>query len=840
MKNPLPYLLAVLGLLLLAQNATYGQTGSTGCVRAGFGVDAGLYTGQIEYGTGSPALNSADWYPGVQPGRWVIDTNGTSSIRAQLQTAGFNGTYEQRMNSGIRSATDISGTRSKRLIDAVFARDPFGGTGFIDPTSYPIASKNGEDPATWSTGPANVLGKNDLIDVAGHMFRDIDTDPANPRNELWFVGFINRAEPGGDAYLDFEFFIEEVTYTAGAGMSSGGPDLGHTAFTFDNAGNITRIGDIIFNLSLTGGGETPNVESRIWVSRADYDNLTPVSFNWGPSFDGPYQGSPYGYAIILPRASSDICGYVNKDGEAPTAPPWGTKGTKAHVWGTSYIAFSAAEVAINMTSLGLDHESLFGYDGCFYPIHTFMVKSRASNAFTAQLKDFTGPYKWGQINLEGEALSTAPISCLNPTVNLIANPNRTDATYQWTTTNGNIITPANQRQITVDQPGDYTVKITLSSDGCDVEASPVTVTSDATKPFFGTPQTATTISCTGNSGTVDLTVTGGTAPYSYTWSKDGDASFTATTQDLTGLAPGTYEVLITDVWGCQIIGSNAVVSAKNEPVISPTLDNPDCFGNRDGNITLGVSGGTPQLTYRWSNGQTVQSLSNVGAGSYTVTITDGDMCTTTRSYTLSQPGALTISPAKTDDTDASLSVANGTISLSVTGGTAATGYTYSWSNGATTQDLTGLARGVYTVTVTDDNGCTAVATIPVFEPELCNDDIDNDGDGLTDCLDEDCQPAPPTNLTLADTSPCSETNVLCSVTTVTSYSYIWSFPPNVTIVEGVDANGVGESSVTVRWTSTVPGQVCVRTRLLDCLSAPVCITTTPIDVPFAPATIEKN
>ncbi|MGC5198533.1 hypothetical protein, partial [Aphanothece microscopica] len=226
--------------------------------------------------------------------------------------------------------------RSKILIDAVWARDLFGGTGGIDQTSYTNASKNGEDPAIWAPGPANVLGKVDLIDVAGHMFRNVDVD-AN-KNDLWFVGLINRAEPGGNAYMDFEFLVADVRYTNGK-FTSGGPQLGHTAFTFNSAGNITKIGDLILNVSLTNGGVETGVETRIWVSRSDYLNVTPATFNWGPNFDGAFNGAPFGYASIIPKQPGLICGYVNLEGQNPAAPPWGTKGTKNNTYGTSYIDF---------------------------------------------------------------------------------------------------------------------------------------------------------------------------------------------------------------------------------------------------------------------------------------------------------------------------------------------------------------------------------------------------------------------------------------------------------------------------------------------------------------------
>jgi hypothetical protein len=105
----------------------------------------------------------------------------------------FNPVYQARQNGGIASYADeviVNGVRKKykRLVDAVWARDHFGGTGGTDLTSFNTASKNGEDPAIWDPGPQNVLGKNDLIDIGRHMFRNIAVD-ANI-NDLWFTGLM--------------------------------------------------------------------------------------------------------------------------------------------------------------------------------------------------------------------------------------------------------------------------------------------------------------------------------------------------------------------------------------------------------------------------------------------------------------------------------------------------------------------------------------------------------------------------------------------------------------------------------------------------------------------------
>src|SRR5690606_23340559 len=119
----------------------------------------------------------------------------------------------------------------------------------------------------------------------------------------------------------------------------------------------------------------------------------------------------------------------------------------------------------------------------------------------------------------------------------------------------------------------------------------------------------TTVSCNGGSnGTIDLTVTGGTAPYTFAWSN------TATTEDMTGLTAGTYDVTVTDANGCTTTASVTV----NEPtVLSASISsqtNIACNGGATGSATVTVTGGTASYAYLWSNGATTATATGLAAG----------------------------------------------------------------------------------------------------------------------------------------------------------------------------------------------------------------------------------
>ncbi|MBK8443169.1 MAG: SprB repeat-containing protein [Sphingobacteriales bacterium] len=139
---------------------------------------------------------------------------------------------------------------------------------------------------------------------------------------------------------------------------------------------------------------------------------------------------------------------------------------------------------------------------------------------------------------------------------------------------------------------------------------------------------------------------------------------------------------------------------------------PTCGGS---NITLTatINGGTPPVTYSWSNGATGASIS-VGSGTYTVTVTDAEGCTGTATYSISIPSAPTVTIAASGSASCTGGTGGATLTANVTSGTAP--YTYLWSTGATTQSISSVAAGTYTVTVKDSKGCEDEATYTVGTP----------------------------------------------------------------------------------------------------------------------------
>ncbi len=212
-------------------------------------------------------------------------------------------------------------------------------------------------------------------------------------------------------------------------------------------------------------------------------------------------------------------------------------------------------------------------------------------------------------------------------------------------------------------------------------------------------------SCEQSDGTATAIATGGTAPYTYQWSNG------QTTQQATELSAGIYIVRVKDAAGKT---GEAIATIKDEgaPEITANIKNARCFGEKDGSIDLSLDGGTPPFSFKWSNGDFSQDIVGLSAGPYEVLIKDAANCVTTESFFVSQPKTLEIA---TTVTDASCGNSDGSITLSVTGGTPT--YKYIWNNGTTGAERTNIKSGIYDVTILDNLNCIITQKIEVNDAE---------------------------------------------------------------------------------------------------------------------------
>jgi gliding motility-associated-like protein len=251
-------------------------------------------------------------------------------------------------------------------------------------------------------------------------------------------------------------------------------------------------------------------------------------------------------------------------------------------------------------------------------------------------------------------------------------------------------------------PGIYVVTVT-DGNGCTMTAQREVISP-------GEPDrqvVPSAVSCNGESdGSVLLNVSAGFPPFTYLWS-NGE-----TTQSVSGLLASNYEVTVTDANGCTYVESALVT--QPDPLLVGEL-NPtqiSCSSGNDGSVGTLVTGGTMPYNYLWNNGNTMSELANVIAGTYTVTVTDFNGCTAEMTQLLEEPDQMSLS--STADPTLCNDSANGSINLTVTGGTLP--YAYQWSNGSSDQSPSDLLGGTYTVTVTDNNNCTEVLSQLVESP----------------------------------------------------------------------------------------------------------------------------
>ncbi|MCS6928017.1 MAG: T9SS type A sorting domain-containing protein [Saprospiraceae bacterium] len=272
-------------------------------------------------------------------------------------------------------------------------------------------------------------------------------------------------------------------------------------------------------------------------------------------------------------------------------------------------------------------------------------------------------------------------------------------TYSWS--NGDTTSSVNNLP-----PGSYTVEV-VDGANCPKVLSFII----AEPPALIVSINVTSVTRVGgNDGSASVEVTGGTSPYSYTWS-NGDS-----TQTIVNLVAGIYTVTVTDANGCTAT-QTAQVQEPPCAIVTAGLPSPVlCNGEATGSATVAITGGTPPFTYRWSSGGNAQTETNLTAGVYTVTVVDSKGCEATAEVVITEPPALNLSLDTVIHTEC-LSRPEGSIAVSAKGGTGAVAY--KWSSGQVGPQVSGLGPGIYTVTATDDNGCTTTteASIDVTDTE---------------------------------------------------------------------------------------------------------------------------
>lgn len=304
--------------------------------------------------------------------------------------------------------------------------------------------------------------------------------------------------------------------------------------------------------------------------------------------------------------------------------------------------------------------------------------------------------------------------------------------------------------------GSYTIAVT-DANNCQAVATANVGTNNGSLSILTTNINAT---CGNANGAISIVVNNGTSPFTYSWSSG------VTSQNLTNVNAGIYSVTTSDANGCTASATDTIVNSAT-PTITFSITNETC-SNANGSIDINIANGTQPFAFSWSNGFTTEDINNLSAGSYIITVTDNIGCTAIQSITITNAAAPTLS---TNSVNANCGTSNGSISLVVSNGT--NPFTYDWSNGATTQNISNIGANVYNVTVNDANGCTVVATATVL-----------------------ANGAPVLSYTSVP-SGCTVNNGSINLTTtggVAPYNFVWS---NGATLEDLSNVGIGIYNVTV-------------------------------------------
>ncbi len=270
-------------------------------------------------------------------------------------------------------------------------------------------------------------------------------------------------------------------------------------------------------------------------------------------------------------------------------------------------------------------------------------------------------------------------------------------TYLWS--NG-----ATSQSVTNLAPATYTVTVT-DNQGCS-EVSSTAVNAGAACNMSVNATSQDESSPGANDGSISAAASGGTTPYTYFWSNG------ATTQTIINLAPGNYSVTVTDQLNCSATTSATIQGAScTLSATAQVINHESIQGANDGAAVVNVTGGTTPYSYLWSSGQTLASISNLPPATYTVTVTDANGCTDVSSISINAGVSCNLSLSLSAQHESVAGANDGTITSNVSSGAAP--YNYAWSNNASTQHLVGLSPGNYSLTITDQNGCTVQATTTV-------------------------------------------------------------------------------------------------------------------------------
>ncbi len=442
-------------------------------------------------------------------------------------------------------------------------------------------------------------------------------------------------------------------------------------------------------------GNNPNIDGEITVSGLPSTILTGQIYPLTITITNPNgNAARAGFQMVLLNGSNGNAGSMSGNSSGSQLRNSGGKTYLGHSPATNFPASNEINFTVNWTAPA--------NAGSNPVIKLFAVSviangNSGSSGDRVALTSFEVPIENAPAPLSVTINSIAPTFCSNSTDGqAAASPAGGNGPYNYLWNNGattqiNSSLPAGQASVTVTDNNGATASASVN-----IPAPPAINVTTAASPTCHNQA----------NGSASASGTGGTGNLTYFWSNG------ATGNVITGLSPGTYTVTVEDVNGCTALASATVQSSA--PInINSNVTNVSCNGGNNGSISIIASGGNGGFSYQWSNGSNQASISNVTSGNYNLTITDNQGCSSTSTYTVTEPPVLQLQTSVTNPL--CFGSANGAANALTSGGTAP--YSYTWSTGQTGSGLTGLPAGSYSVTVTDSKGCTKNTGLLLTQPE---------------------------------------------------------------------------------------------------------------------------
>ncbi|WP_026932609.1 T9SS type A sorting domain-containing protein [Christiangramia echinicola] len=555
-----------------------------------------------------------------------------------------------------------------------------------DPTIFTGSNKINDNPNTYTWGTGSSPNKNEIQTAIAHFSFADPTIQFGVDGDLWLAFAADRQVTNGSSYIDFEILQAPLTQQPGGTFQSLGPNGGRT------------LGDILVTIEFTNGGGAATVVTRRWVANGNsfiYQTFTPT--------EGTVFGTENDVMTIVPYS------IYNQD-------PINEAGFY------QYSINQWAEGAVNVSSF-------FPEDACVN-LSTLFVRTRTSgNSAQSELKDFPGKPIQITIDLTPPAPELADQSACDSWDGTLT-ASGCEGTVKWydAAEGGTLLfTGAEYSPGEITETTSFWASCTV--DECEGPRAMVTIT------IYDSPAIeigSTDISCFGeDDGVVSISSASGYDLLElYQVNNEGDDILIDSNTDgsnFTGLGPGEYYVVASleaeEELTCSTTSNT--VEIEEPLLLELVLDDVtdvSCFGFEDGAISITASGGTGAYTYDWADiegDDNVEDRTGLAAGTYSVTVTDENGCTAIlNDIQVDEPDELM---AQVDDvTDATcFGFEDGSIDISVSGGTPP--YSYDWDDLAEAdepEDRSGLAAGTYSVTITDENGCTvSLEDITVDEPD---------------------------------------------------------------------------------------------------------------------------